>query len=247
MIALGAMAIACEPPFEPIATPASQILVHAVLDLGANDQIVLLERTNATGFPGIDSAIVTIHSAVGTVRATEDTLSFASATIYRFTRFQVPGVLNPGDTYGLRVETPDGDTVTGVTTVPNTIPIGSPTSVATINRLSDTLRLVWQRVPGAKSYQVSVFSQSNRVLFAYSTFADTSIAIPGTARTFESDPIFPEGARIRVVVAAVEDNYYTYFHAPVDPFAGAPPSRLTGALGVFGAVVPVINRLYDVQ
>ena len=33
----------------------------------------------------------------------------------------------------------------------------------------------------------------------------------------------------------------------VDPFAGAPPSRLTGALGVFGAAVPVIIRLYDVR
>lgn len=219
-----------------------QILVHAVLDLGTSAQTVLLERTNIQGDPGIDGAIVTIHTPNGEVRATEDTARFTRPTIYRFNGFDVPGGLNPGDTYGLRIVTPQGDTVTGVTTVPNTIPVLNSTLFGAFNRQSDTLRLVWQRVGGAKSYQVSIFGEG-----PYSTFADTSIMIPGTARTFDGDPVFPEGARIRVVVAAVEDNYYTYFHAAVDPFAGAPPSRLTGALGVFGAVVPVVNRTYDVQ
>jgi hypothetical protein len=246
-VALCAALAACEPPVEPIAAPAPRIVVHAVLDLGSIDfQFVLLERTGGQGFPGIEGALVTVSTATGTVQATEDARS-GVPTVYRFSRFDVPGGLNPGATYRLRVVTPDGDTVTGVTTVPNVPPVLAPVPFGAFNRLSDTLRLVWQRVPGARSYQVSVFSQTNTRTFSYSTFADTSIMIPGTARTFDGDPVFPAGARVVVVVAAVEDNYYTYFHAGVDPFAGAPSSRLTGALGVFGAVVPVIDRRYDVQ
>jgi len=244
-VALSAVvAAACEPPLEPIATQASQVLVHAVLDLGTPDQVVLLERT--VGIAGIDGALVTISTlAGGTVQAAEGSPSVP--TIYRFRMSEVPGGLNPGDTYTLRVVTRNGDTVTGVTKVPNTITALPPSVIRSFNRQTDTLRLDWPRVNGAASYQVSVYSEVDRERFVYSVFADTTIMIPGTARTLENDPVFPRGVRIRVVVAAVEENYYTYFHASVDPFAGAPPSRLTGALGVFGAVVPVINRLYDVQ
>ena len=73
------------------------------------------------------------------------------------------------------------------------------------------------------------------------------MTIAGTARTLDDDPVFASGFRAVVVVSAVDDNYYTYFRTTVDPFAGAPPSKLTGALGVFGSIAPVVIRQYDVR
>jgi hypothetical protein len=42
-------------------------------------------------------------------------------------------------------------------------------------------------------------------------------------------------------------NYYDYYRAQSDPFAGAAPSHLVGAIGVFGAVVPLLLTELQVQ
>lgn len=215
-----------------------------------SDQIVLVERTqrDKLGFIRVGAATVTLTGPDDRVFTAAEDPAGAGPAVYRFRGLQQTGALIPGGTYALRVVSPAGDTVMGETTVPSTAPAPSNLFVFTFNRQTDTLRLDWRRIPGAKSYQVSVFGEaSTGERFHYSVFADTTIVLPGTARTFETNPVFPRNLRVRVVVAAVDDNYYTYFHAAVDPFAGAPPSRLTGALGVFGAAVPVIVRLYDVR
>lgn len=244
-VALCAVTAACESAFQPLPDPESRILVHAVLDLGAVNQFVLLEHSH--GPPYGVQALVTMTTPPGDVVQGEDTEACCPPRhVFQNLR------LVPGGTYGLHVAILGGDTITGTTTIPFATPAASPSFVGLFNRQTDTLRLAWQRVAGAKSFHVSVYSQVVRDgetrTSTYSVFADTAVAIAGTARSFDSDIVFPVGARIRVVVAAVDDNYYTYFHAQADPFAGAPPSRLTGgALGVFGSVVPVIIRLYDVR
>jgi hypothetical protein len=176
-------------------------------------------------------------------------------------RFELSGIfLRPGGTYVLKVSAripglvgPNGEPVfqeaSGTTTIPQAELPGDVVQFNAFYRSRDTLRLEWPRVPGAKSYQVAIRSEftSHGATFAYEThtqFADTSVTIAGTARTLENNPVFRDGTSATVVVAAVDENYYEYYHPTVDPFAGAPPSRLTGALGFFGSVAPLLFRRY---
>ena len=64
--------------------------------------------------------------------------------------------------------------------------------------------------------------------------------IPGTALTLTGDEILPAGASVDVMVSAVDANYYDYYRSQSDPFAGAAPSHLTGATGVFGSLAPIL-------
>jgi hypothetical protein len=105
-------------------------------------------------------------------------------------------------------------------------------------RLRDTLRLSWPRVPGARSYELLL--RSHRFGDEYRIFTDTTVLIPGTALTLTGDEILPAGASVDVMVSAVDANYYDYYRSQSDPFAGAAPSHLTGAMGVFGSVAPIL-------
>jgi hypothetical protein len=59
--------------------------------------------------------------------------------------------------------------------------------------------------------------------------------------------VFPLGARMEVWVIAVDVNYYDYYRAQSDPFAGAAPSHLSGAVGVFGSLAPIIFGQIDIR
>jgi hypothetical protein len=241
---------ACESPTEPTGFQDQRVLVHAVVDLGTTLQVVVLEHTQPAPFVGhtIPGATVTIRTPFSENPGIEDSISATTSTVYR-----VPLGPSPGDSYELRIITPQGDTITGTTTMPNALPsTGPPTFVPPFDRDTDTLRLHWPRVPGASGYQVHVYTEetSNAPLHLnYSAFTDTAIVIAGNAENIENGHFaFPRNRRVRVVVAAVDDNYLTYYRAPTGPFSGAPPSRLSGgAIGVFGAIVPIMIRRYDVQ
>ena len=160
--------------------------------------------------------------------------------------------LVPGGTYTLRVQTPDGEEATGTTTMPE---FQLPNSIAidTLYRERDTLRLSWGRVPSAARYLVNVqtrFEYDSVHVFTdltYTAFTDTSIVIPGTARTLDNERVFVSEIENWVMVSAVDVNYYTYFRPTADPFAGAPPSKLTGAAGVFGSLAPVRVHFLEVR
>src|SRR5207248_7671573 len=143
-------------------------------------------------------------------------------------------------TYSLHVITTSGEEVSGTTTIPlaglNSTTL-TPTSV--FDRLRDTLRLSWRRVQGARSYELLL-----RSFGMYRTFTDTSVALPGTALTIQGDMVFPTGP-MSVFVTAVDENYYDYYRAQSDPFAGAAPSHLIGAIGVFGSSVPILSTQLD--
>ena len=260
-----AIQLACQPPTDPIPAVPKQLLVQGILDLGAQSQMVSVEWMDfsATGSNEVRGATVTITTPDGRVmRATEDvyvyfpgfrgTLDSALRNgMYRVDLQKNAVALVPGATYRLDVQAPDGRRASGTTTMPRAPAAPSDKDLTTFSRLRDTLRLSWPRVPGAKSYQVAVRISSPLTpaltVSLYTIFADTSVTIAGTARTLDDDPVFAPGGRADVVVTAVDDNYYTYFHPTVDPLAGAPPSRLTGALGVFGSITPVVVRRYDVR
>jgi hypothetical protein len=98
-------------------------------------------------------------------------------------------------------------------------------------------------VSGARSYELFIGAHG-RIL--YRTFVDTAVVIPGAALTIEGDHVFPR-TELDVLVTAVDVNYYDYYRAQSDPFAGAAPSHLTGAVGVFGSVVPILATQLQVR
>jgi hypothetical protein len=158
--------------------------------------------------------------------------------------------LQPCQTYELHV-VQGPDVVAGSTTVPCAQQSAVTMPSRAFSRARDTLRLSWPRVPGAKAYYIAVQNRfTNDPIDPgfgtfFSTFADTGIAWPGNMRAVDdddSDAIFLTGANTTIIVYAADDNFYTYYHAQIDPFAGAPPSRLEGAIGVFGSIVPIMRQ-----
>lgn len=171
-----------------------------------------------------------------------------TAVIYRIPLLGGVPILQPGGEYTLRIKTPTVE-ASGTTTVPRyaALPPAVTEVSAAFDRERDTLRLAWPAVPLARRYQVDVYSESKSrggLSDPYTVFTDTSVTIPGTIRTLDNEPVFRAGANAWVVVNAIDDNYYTYYHPIVDPFAGAPQSRIQGAIGVFGSIVPVARMVY---
>ena len=246
----------CGDPVQPIQPAEQRVLIHAVMDLGSNDQVILIERTPTfPPFSRVRNALVTVQIGQAVIPAFEDSAASVNSTaqVYRMSGVRSLSGFTGGATLSLRVIIPGGDTITGSTTMPSAFAAGAPTFTPDFDRDTDTLRLSWPRVVGAKGYQVSVYgsfsTDPDRFLTSYTVFTDTSVVIPGTARSTESgDHAFPPGRRVTVIVAAVDENYHLYYRLKVDPFAGVPPSKLTGgALGLFGSVVPILVRRYDVQ
>lgn len=238
-------AVACVPT-EPIPEPERRIVVEGMLDLGTSLQVVTIREIG--GSAGTDAVVVSgasvwITTPDGTVLTAEEELARGTYVV----DLSRQGVsLVPGGTYTLRVVTALGQEVTGMTTIPLASPVLRTSEISEFSRSRDTLRATWARVPGAKSYYVSV---NARLSYApgyteerYAAFVDTAMALHGTIEELDGGPAFTPYDTATVVVGAVDDNFYTYYHANVDPFAGIPPSRLQGALGVFGSFVPLYWR-----
>ncbi|HXT14396.1 MAG TPA: DUF4249 family protein [Gemmatimonadaceae bacterium] len=246
-------------PTEPA---AHALVVHAVLDASARDQYVVVQSTNGAtaSATGVTGAVVTLSLPDGrNVRAAEERDSVHAiasfdaprlTTIYHFSLDQLGFTVVPGATYQLRVAVPDGRVVTGQTTVPSTTPVTTPESSQPFTLLRDTLRLSWSRVSGARSYEVSVVS----VRGPTAIFADTSIALTGQSSNMFGDDLFPfvgtpgQGTPYRVIVSAVDGNYYDYYRRSSDFFSGAGViEHLDGALGVFGSLVPIVSKQLAVK
>jgi len=144
----------------------------------------------------------------------------------------------------LHVQTETGEDVFGTTTIPQP-PAWQQLGQRVFNRARDTLRLSWPRVAGARSYELVIAIDSQYVL--YRTFADTSISLPGTTQSLAGHDVFPPYGAVQYMVEAVDVNYYEYYRMQSDPFAGVAPSHLTGAVGVFGSVVPILSGEVSVQ
>lgn len=251
---------ACEPPVEPIFDQERRILVHGILDLSADTQRVMLEWTRTTP----SASNVGIVGA--TVRITSPQGQIATLAIRPPNAMPAPGdparyifltsetfPLQRGATYQLSVQVPGEPAITGTTTIPDTNPNNSvtvrtlPFSVA-----HDTLRMTWRPVRGAAGYRVMVSGQhpvqQGAFLTTKGVFTDTAAVIPGTMQNLEGSDFFVPGYIAHVTALAVDDNYLTYYRAAADPFAGAPPSRLTGgAIGLFGSIVPVQRQRFNTQ
>lgn len=225
-----------------------QLVVQGVLNFDDSQQevFVSLARTgNATHDQPVGGAKVSMTTPIGnTERSGLLVDSLGKCCVPGVYVFDTPGQpLVAGGTYVLHVQAPSGDEVTGTTTIPVAPrPVAIPARVFFRDR--DTLRLSWPHVVGARSYEVLV--EGDSPFPQYRVFTDTSIAIPGMALTIYGDMVFNVGL-VNVIVSAVDANYYEYYRAQSDPLAGAPPSKLTGAVGVFGSIAPIIYTGLNVR
>jgi len=253
---------ACE--LETVSVPKTtpSVVVHAVLNPSASEQVVLVERTltgavhvtdphfnpddpiqSAGGIP-ITGAIVEIIDSSGTVvRGVEDVTVMPNGDgrgVYR-----VPilgGLLRLGQRYQLHIRTPQGEEVTAFTRVP--LPEVTTTGglTETINRDHDSLDVTWQRADRARTYAMRVESPFG----PFFLFTDSlHLRLTGDLRNlFANDlqRVLVPGFHQDILVAAVDSNFFDYYRTNNDPFTGAGIiSRINGGLGLFGSLVTLTN------
>jgi len=228
---------------DPISPSGDFLIVHGVLDLGASDQYVLVQRTDGAraSLANVDGATVTLGLPDGrtiTAEQVHDSTNGASAVSYRFPLARLGIALQPGGRYRLRVSVPDGRVVQGATTIPNATAAADTSPAQSFTLARDTLRLAWHRVPAARGYALSITSSAG----VFNLLSDTTIDVTG--ETFRaSNQQFQILATQHVVLSAVDTNYYDYYRSRTDFFTGAGLiSHLDGAIGVFGSLVEIDAR-----
>ena len=265
-------ASACTFDQQSIAVAPAQVVVHAVLDPGAAQQEVLVERTlsgsvripdsvrfdaldpiNTGGGVPVVRAQVSITGPDGVLNGAEVAYSDHAST-YGAGRYilktNVAGSrIRPGARYALSVRTPEGTVVTGTTVVPNALPfaLANAAPLLVFNRDRDTLAVSWNAVPLARSYGVRTESPFGP---NYIYTNETQVRFAGDIRNvFASDlqRLFIPGFRQAYTVFAIDTNYFDYYRSRNDPFTGSGIiNRLQGGIGLFGASVVIGARTLDV-
>jgi len=227
---------------DPPATPREPItVVHLILTADRSSHIVLVERTLtgrevpysgggllSDGDPVI-GARVTVTGESGEVALAVPVSESDSGGPGQY---RLPLNVRQGAEYRLRVETPDGDVVTGRTRVPRA---GRNENVQglVLNIDRDTLRLPLPPAAFAPRYLLRAGS--------YVTLVDDGIVmLPGSLRipTENGFPrLFRPGTSQTIILSALDTNYHDYLRSGNDPFTGRGLiTRLEGGLGVFGSV-----------
>ncbi|HZI43559.1 MAG TPA: DUF4249 family protein [Gemmatimonadaceae bacterium] len=240
-------AAACTNFENPTAPGPPQLVVHSILDTRFDKIVVLVARAR-TGVPRavrgigeddpISDATVTVRAPNGTVMVVRNDIAPGATYgpgIYALNPSDSGVRLSDGGTYALHILTKTGEEVSGTTTIPEP-PALQQLAQRLFLRARDTLRLSWPQIAGARSYEFVIGYQDD---VYYRVFTDTNLSLPGTAVTILGDPVFPGGPS-QFFVEAVDVNYYDYYRMESDPFAGAAPSHLTGAVGVFGSITPIL-------
>ena len=274
-LAVGALLFAAACQFDSTSAPVGRDrpVVHAVLNPGSSEIVVLVERSltgqqtvdddalfdprdpivTGNGIP-VTGALVEITGQGRTAHGIEDVVIYGDGRgrgVYRLRNSRNPGSQNvelvPGSRYTLRIRTSEGQVVTGSTVIPLTT-LSSPTPVPLpFQRDRDTLRLRWPAAPGAKRYALRVDSPFG----PFYLFTDAQgYDLEGGLRNFfaeELPHVFIPGFEQNVQVAAVDTNFVDYYRTSNDPFTGTGlVNHLEGGIGVFGSYVPLITRVLDV-
>jgi Domain of unknown function (DUF4249) len=246
-----------------------RVVVHAVLNPTSGVQIITVERTvrslvrtssETPPYDPIDDALVVIYGARGdSVVARRATGTGVSPGVYRVSSITItdgsaddaqPNVLRirPGERYRLRVETSIG-VAAGETTIPVAGSLDG--SRIAFNLDHDTLRVDTTGVRNAAGYYLRhewrrgvderyVTSLDGALLRPPSTPADSDWAF-----SFAGGTIYP-GLAQRFTLVAVDSNYFRYYVAGFDPFGDdTRGNTLTGGVGLFGSVAPVVSKILD--
>lgn len=258
---LTALITACDLGTITVPQTTPSVVVHAVLNTSAPNQVVLLERTLTGGVPvddstfdaadpivsgggvPIDGAIVEIVDSTGrTFTGVEDNTVPANNGLGRGVyRVALPGFqLIRGGRYRLHIHTPAGEDVVALTRVPRADVTSFGGLTRTFNRDHDTLDITWNRVADARTYTVRIESPFG----PFFLFTDSlSLAVSGELRNPFADKlqrVFIPGFRQDALVAAVDSNFYDYYRTNNDPFTGSGIiSRVEGGIGLFGALAVV--------
>lgn len=266
----------CELAEVTVPVPPRGVVVHAVLNPDADEQVILVEAV-LTGRVAVDDSSKLdpldpvasrggepITGAAVRLFAGSDTVGIAAtetrvvrAGVERGTgRYVVPRerlAIEPGVRYRLLVRTGDAREVTGETRVPDAPPgwvpgQGSVAVPVTVDRATDTLRLDWSPVEGARTYAIRV-DTPNGPWFLFSD--STRFRLAGTLRNFfvrGVPSVWYPGFRQVASVAAVDRNFYDYNRSGNDPWGGSGLiSSVRGGIGLFGSVVPLVRREVTVR
>jgi hypothetical protein len=266
------LAAACKLTEVTVAPGTRMVVVQSVLSRTADSQSVVVEYSLAgNAVPGPSGDSVPPDSPKFPVHGASVTISHESGACVRQVdalREQPPvtpgavasGIYTgpvcrtaPGDVLTLHVITPDGDTVTGTTTMPGAaardvrIAGGAPVSpgdTLALDRTRDTVKL------GATAISASGMQVEVRPTINYSgggrnvlyTITDTlGLALPGNlVDPFEGDSgatIFRAGRYYILAIALMDQNYWDFARSRTDPITGQGfINHLDGGLGVFGSV-----------
>ncbi|MEO9034901.1 MAG: DUF4249 family protein [Gemmatimonadaceae bacterium] len=245
---------------------AAGIVVHSVLNPSAANQVVLLERTlsgavdikdtpfdgtdpiaSAGGIP-ISGATVDIVDPSGrSFRGVEDLTVLKNGKGGGVYRFPISGAaLVLGGRYQLKIHTTQGEDASGFTRIPRADVRSSGALTRTMNRDHDTLFVAWAAA-GGRAYAVRIESPFG----PFFLFTDsTRFGFTGELRNIFSGDlqrVFIPGFRQDMLVATVDSNFYDYYRTTNDPFTGSGIiNRITGGLGIFGAMVPLTSGTLNV-
>ena len=258
--ALGAAVVcalaSCELATVTVPRTEAGIVVHAVLNTSAANQVVLVERTlvgaanipdtsfdlsdpivSAGGIPISGAAVDIIDSLGRATRAVEDRTVLTTGKGAGVYRVPIAGsTLVLGARYQLRVLTTAGEKVTAFTRIPRAEVRAVGGLSRTINRDHDVVTVQWNTTPNARTYAVRIETPYG----PFFLFTDsTHVRLTGELRNlFANDfqRVFQPGFRQDIVVAAVDSNFYDYYRTNNDPFTGSGIiNRVTGGIGMFGS------------
>jgi Domain of unknown function (DUF4249) len=255
---------ACELTEVTIPQGDPRVIVQSVYSARRADQFVVVERSLTGSVPTADvddgippgepripigGAVVTLTNESRVEGCGTDTL-FPRAAQSGIYAADFPCGALPGERVRLRVVTPEGDVVTGTTTVPGarSVSVRLATDSATVegqvlelDRERDTIRIAVDPI-FARAMQVEVRQADDPDEIAVYLFTDSlGVALPGDLyNPFEGDsgrPVFEQWVVYRLTVAVTDSNYYDFVRSRSDPFTGRGfLNRLEGGIGVFGSV-----------
>ena len=279
--------LGCELSEVTIPTGDPTVVVHGVMRPDLSQQFIVVERSftgvvdpaRGTGtIPGqapptpIEGAIVWVRnldlpsdpcgSPVVFSGEPQDPLLFTLPGVY----WGPPScpTMRPGDRLELRVETADGEVVTGVTRIPgldaawlavggDSVELGA-SDTATFNRDRDTLRIRMETSVG-RLMQLEVRlldyqGEPDKSKFALTKiFVDTtSVLLPGDLLNVfergEGSEIFRAGRHYTLTAAVTDTNYFDFARSRNNAFTGRGfVNHLTGGIGVFGSLAASSTRV----